>query len=261
MKFKQFLSEEKYKLKDVFDPIFQDCSEFLKESKGEPLFRGQNNTDHYIFSSRVYRKNKDISEMNSGLFNLYIEEKFKLKSFRNNHAVFATGWHNIVDMYGTPMFMFPCDGYKYLWSPTVKDFLSKGVGMRHALEDKLDIDVDGLSVILQLRDYADENDSNAFTVDEFKKLKIDVIYTGKKEKQSVNAWELIQPHINQFFDNAKYEMNDLPKAIKSHNEIIFKTEKYYAVPVEKVLVYYGSNKQHSKEKIDHVYSKFLKDIT
>lgn len=98
--------------------ISNHCSMFLRESQGLPLFR--NLPSHYDVLQKVkVRKRKTVDEF-SNVFNNTFEQ------YGHNLTQRAIFTHNIdilheaADVNTEPFYIFPIDGYQFLYNPEIK---------------------------------------------------------------------------------------------------------------------------------------------
>ena len=95
----------------------KECSQFLKESEGVPLFKNLSTSygDFHRVKVRVKKKQDALSE----IFN---------KAFQNAHtllkqrAIFSNGYESFIAESGDrePYYIFPTNGYKYLFNPEIE---------------------------------------------------------------------------------------------------------------------------------------------
>lgn len=251
MKFKQFLIENEPSLDEILKNIKDECSEFLNESGGYPLFRGQKFRDPSCkYETQAIRKNKDSKSYNVGLFNLYIQEKYKIKHFRNENVMFAAGEEHGSEAYGPTLFVFPVNGYQFLWSPLVRDFL----GREHIIRSKI-------MNALRSKPYELELNKTMLIMDKvdaairkhypptIKDIALDPTMRLEDGKNAYIGF--VRKVLKDVYDDLDYEMGHLKSALESGNEIMFRTKFYYGVQPAKIVDFLQLDKQ-SKDRETYV---------
>jgi len=111
----------------LFDNIKKDCSEFIKESKYFPVFRGMK-FDEFFNHTKASSGPRNSSKKLTKMLNTYFENKFGIKAMRTKNRIYGTGDYHEAKLYaaasgdsGKACFIFPVNGYKYIWSPKVRD--------------------------------------------------------------------------------------------------------------------------------------------
>lgn len=123
MSFKDYLVEDTVlTIKEIYNSIKNECSEFLKESRGNPLYRGIKDSKNPFLEivPREDRKPRDSYIKSQETFNKFFFEHYGVKDIRSR-AVFTSGSLQDVNEYGFTYAIFPVDGYTYWWSPKVFD--------------------------------------------------------------------------------------------------------------------------------------------
>ncbi|MDX8383299.1 MAG: hypothetical protein R8M45_04400 [Ghiorsea sp.] len=107
--------------------IKRDCGDFLSVSNGVPLYRAMAIEKETLMRKytvkRGRRKAKPdrVVAKTEALFDKYTKKEFG-ESFRSG-SMYATTQYNDTLIYAVNIFaVFPLDGFKFLWSPKVKDF-------------------------------------------------------------------------------------------------------------------------------------------
>jgi hypothetical protein len=215
--FKQFLTESEFTL----DDIVRDCSEFLKQCGGKPLYRGIKEIDKtggiMLQHTRTDRKPRDMNPELSRRLDLAIEKKVGFKT--RSAGTFAIGDSAMANEYGTLCFVFPKNGFKFAWSPVINDpFVSFEIGG----DDPV---IEAIRAAL-VKHYTDAGQPS----------RVDLVKTGGASMMIRIAAEMAKDGKPEILDAAVetissgYQADDLAAAIKSHNEIIF-TGDYYALRV------------------------------
>lgn len=105
---------------DANNFIRTNCSQFLKESRNIPLYRGIDGQPEYFISApEVDRRPRSTPLEIQNLVDDIFMKKFKWKP--RSGGVFTSGNYDIALGYGDPFRIYPVDGYKYIWSPDVRD--------------------------------------------------------------------------------------------------------------------------------------------
>lgn len=239
--FKQFLTEDKFTL----DDIVRDCTEFLKQCGGKPLYRGIKEIDKtsgiVLQHTRTDRKPRDMNPELSKRLDLAIEKKVGFKT--RSAGTFATSDSIIADGYGTLCFVFPKNGFKFAWSPVIKDpFVSFEI-------DGEDPVIEAIRAAL-VKHYTDAGQPS----------RVDLVKTGGASMMIRIAAEMAKDGKPEILDAAVetissgYQADDLAAAIKSHNEIIF-TGDYYALRVGAVGDVTDQNFANNSEFIEWLIGK------
>jgi hypothetical protein len=121
MKFKLLEAEISFAEFNAF--IYKNCRQFLNESGSRVMFRGISRKETYdtrfISSPPKDRMPKDmLFQLHSFMDNLLLQ-KFGWRG--RSAAAFCTGDESQANYYGTPYKIYPVDGYKFIWSPEIKD--------------------------------------------------------------------------------------------------------------------------------------------
>ncbi len=131
MKFEKYLSEnrdsdevrEMIEL-EILPTIKRECKQFLKEDT--VLYRGKRKPIKGLWDFVMPRKDRkptDVPEDIQKEFDEGTYRRYKVK-FRQ-WGVFVTPYKPQATTYGSVYTFWPKDGYKYLWSPKIRDFFDK----------------------------------------------------------------------------------------------------------------------------------------
>lgn len=103
---------------DTLKPIMSECHNFLVASQGQPLFKNLPSVYEDIHKVKV-RKRKDNDNFIS-TFNKAFDDEF---SELRQRAVFTNGVDSLKenDLDEEPFFVFPVDGFKFLYSTEVEN--------------------------------------------------------------------------------------------------------------------------------------------
>lgn len=232
MKFKKFISEENLSLEDKCKIIKKYCSQYLKEAADTFLFHGQNSI-RFENETHDDRKNKNTFSMSVNLFNLYVEEKYGRKHIRNANAVFATSDRYDADMYGKVFYFFPEDGYEYIWSLKIVDFM----GYDHKIWEEL---FKKLREKYGIRSDLKNSDIEIIKIIESLQTQLRVAKNPTLEYVNSNKlfndlYKIVRPSVIEILDEKEYQTSNLKTAIESKREIIFTVKKYYLIRPEEVL--------------------------
>lgn len=101
--------------------IQSSCSQFLKLTHGVSIYRGTRARigDVSYHTIRDDRKPSTTPPHWQKMINEWFQENFG-SPWRSN-AIFTTGARAQAEYYGKPYEVYPKDGFKYLWSPKIKD--------------------------------------------------------------------------------------------------------------------------------------------
>jgi len=257
MRFKKFITEEELDLPSKCKIIKQNCSQFLKEAGEHPLYRGQKTT-RFENDSQALRKTRDSLPWTVGLFNLYMEEKFKIKNARNKHAIFTNGSPDEVKMYGDISFFFPTDGYQYFWSPIVRDFLGReniiwGQVFKEVIKHFPDEAQEAMSIL-----------QDAFTEQPHVTIKEAVSTHANlfRMKSGKNAYALVRKCMMDVYDDLEYSQKYIKSAITGQTEMVFNTKKYYLLYMGDVISYFNDQNydKFEYESSSKQYEEILKLI-
>ena len=105
--------------KTPFSCILEQCNQFLVDTRTQPLLKNLPIQYNNIHKVKVRKRN--VNNEFAELFNQAFDEQFNSITQR---AIFANGLSSFVeDKNGTtePFFIFPIDGYKYLYSSEVNN--------------------------------------------------------------------------------------------------------------------------------------------
>jgi hypothetical protein len=119
------LSElEVFSIEKAVPLIRKHCGQFLIEARGLPLYRGwgESNLDFFVNSPPINRQPRDTK---IEFHNLFVRA-FKNAGFaaNRNNSFHCTGNAELAKQYtesSSIYYVFPLDGYKFTWSPTIID--------------------------------------------------------------------------------------------------------------------------------------------
>lgn len=96
-----------------FDMLLSECSQFITESGGQPLYRALHNSDDVAKVKVRLKKSTPVNES----FNLAFDEQHPNLRQR---AVFTTGsLTTVARQDGRPYVVYPIDGFKFMYSTKV----------------------------------------------------------------------------------------------------------------------------------------------
>jgi hypothetical protein len=109
--------------------IQKNCQQFLREVGGKRIYRGVKSSvskklgqgTEVVFIANPPQNRMPVDTPID--LHKYADDLFlKLFGWRaRSSAVFGTGLKSEAELYGTAYKIYPTDGYKYLWSPNIKD--------------------------------------------------------------------------------------------------------------------------------------------
>jgi len=128
MKFKLMEDKPIFITKKIFDQfVKENCSQFFKKSKGCRLFRGITDDKwgqrRFIANPRKDRTPTDMPKDVHEMLDFYFFDKFGWKP--RSSALFVTGEYAQANEYGDVFKIYPTDGYKFLWSPSISDLFKE----------------------------------------------------------------------------------------------------------------------------------------
>lgn len=255
MRFKQFIIEKELDLVSKCNIIKSKCSQFINEAGNYPAYRGQK---QYSFENNTHleRKQKDLRLNSTNLFNLYAEEKFNIEKIRTKNAAFSSGYFKEVNLYGDIFFFFPEDGYHYVWSPLVRDFL----GREDIIWNKIYSET--LAKLSSNSETTTEEILKLFTKFN-QELKTSNFLTVKDIKndnfilEGKNVYDIIKPFMIDVFEDLEYKNTNLKQALDSGVELIFTTKKYFLISVDEVDKYYELNLVDDNEGFEIRYKNLI----
>ena len=109
------LTEVLYKKSNKNNPILLECSEYLEESKGYPLFKNLPVEYDDIHKVKVRQRKRNDN------FTKTFNEAFTEVPNLRQRSIFTNGEMTFIKEDGKrePFFIFPINGYKYKYSPEV----------------------------------------------------------------------------------------------------------------------------------------------
>ena len=252
MKFKQFLLEEQPDIEKAAANIKKHCQQFLKESKRRPLYRGQKTkAPNFYYKTKAKRENKDVGQTVSGLFNLYVEEKFHIPNFRNENVIFTNGNISETKTFGDAYYVFPVDGYEYMWSPIIRDFLG------------FESSINGYFIKALTKEYGTEEAQKIYIMlsasikKNYPATIKDLMDDENNFIGKFNVYEMVhKDNIEVFEEHYDYDNNHLSQAISAEVEIMIRTPYYYAISVSDLYEHYDADFGMHEE----VYREFYDEV-
>ena len=102
--------------------LYKECSDYLRESKGLPLLK--NLSVHYDGFKKVKVRKKNKHDATVEAFNKSFpkhKNAFQRSIFANTESTFMQS----VDLLLEPFYIFPVDGYKFVYNPQVSNFANQ----------------------------------------------------------------------------------------------------------------------------------------
>jgi hypothetical protein len=219
--FKSFIKTNEFNYDKIFKDIKHNCSEFLNESNEFPLYRGIKKPLNSKIQTQTYRIPKDLTKVSTVMFNAYIEHTFNIKNIRNENSMFGTGDAKHAYGYGEVHFIFPVNGYEFIWAPDVRD-LYDDWSIRSIVKDLEDDDtkqnIKQKAEIIKATNELDEFLSRKQNVD------INQLENGVPQLFKM----LFKPTIKSL-DYFEYTNRNLDEAIVNKVEIMFQVPYYYVI--------------------------------
>jgi len=135
LKFKNYLIEiekkdqplEHIRNKTIIEMLEKDCKQFLKESRGTFIWRGVKNLqskmggkDYIKIKPRINRQPTDTPLYIHKYVDKVFKEKFGWPA--RSEGVFVTGEKARARYFGELASVWPIGSFKFVWSPSVRDF-------------------------------------------------------------------------------------------------------------------------------------------
>lgn len=96
--------------------IKEKCGPFLRQSGGQPLYRGYGIAPGYRVREVPIRKDRrprDTSPLVHSLMDDYFDERFGMRV--RSQGLFTIGNPSKTDQYGYPYFVFPVGDFRFIW--------------------------------------------------------------------------------------------------------------------------------------------------
>lgn len=122
MRLVKYINEAEVDDHKLIEQFHKDTSQFHKEMKGVRVWRATNKRINQIekLFARTDRRPKDTPTEIHNWFDDFFKKKFGWKA--RSEGVFASSTPTGIETFGRNVYlMFPCNGYKYVWSPTIQD--------------------------------------------------------------------------------------------------------------------------------------------
>lgn len=220
--FKDFLTNKKQIILEVSDEslqkIKQDCSQFINQSGGYPAFRGMESVPSFYTQTKNNYYPRDSSGLLTNSFNFFIEQKFHLKRIRTSKRIYVSGDLPTLHQYGRMYYIFPKNGFDFVWSNEVSDATEVIQGK---LRDKIKLALE--------KKFENEKASNIYDEYYFFTKTDDKLESSDFEKE--DFFEPMIEILNEIFEEYEYQNTNLKQALKSGNEIIIQTDGYYSIKV------------------------------
>lgn len=115
--------------------IYRHCGQFLKESGGIPLYKSLP-LEYDVFKRVKVRFQKRTDTTSHVFENVFGDGKSSVGI--RERAVVASGEYPSSPTHQTPFYIFPLDGYKFLFSPQVKNSAKDFGGVLNTLIEQFD---------------------------------------------------------------------------------------------------------------------------
>lgn len=159
-------------MSSIADVLKKDCGDFIREAGGKMLWRGMRltaenthgykltsdeNIDYWLRLTRKDRKPADTSPELHQELDTWFDDKFGFKARSQSMFCYGTGGKSSADQYGNVYMVFPFDGYKFVWSPEVRDLYDE---IGNAPQGGHDFDKDewhkAISKFMEKQNYTDK---------------------------------------------------------------------------------------------------------
>lgn len=185
-------------LKEDIDAILKNNKLFqlYTTNKNMLLYRGAKRDiyDYQINKTRSNRKPKDMPLVIHNKFNNEFNKKFGWKA--RSEGVFATSDKNATDDFGSRYIFIPSEPYSFIYSTVIKDLFT---------------------------------DITSYSSNFVKDNEVDIISSYKKDQDNYSEKD-IDSILTKIVNT--YKNDDIIKAIKSKNEIMFKCDKYILMEIK-----------------------------
>ncbi len=124
MRLDNYLVEDDSNVKKLIISLNKNCGQYQRIcNKGDKniLYRGTNQDikDFIVKIPRIDREPRNTDIYYHNLFNKAFFEIFGWRA--RSRAIFVTSEIKVIKQYGNPYMVIPFDGFKFLWSPKIKD--------------------------------------------------------------------------------------------------------------------------------------------
>lgn len=249
------------KLKELFESDDKDdfirdiqilkteCSDFLQQFNGNPLYRGMHKSLPTFYKMAV---RKDREAANSGrhlnfVFNIAIEKLSNVPEIRKK-SLFATMDPKQAGSYGQVYAIFPVNGYKIVYSSRVRDIMSRTLAYRTRLNDFIFDMSEESNDAEKLEKYI--NSSDTFTIDGLGK-----ILTPENTKKTIDF-------VTKIIKSDEYEIINRKLNSEDLNEmIVFNCDNYYSIRLNALYNLFPDLENEvrwaDEPAIEFLYKKFL----
>lgn len=269
--FKQFINESstEMELLEICKRITTECGQFLSSANNLPLMRGlsrfmaRTHTPQEI-SQPVNRPPKDSEDGFNLLFNAGIEAVHNIKEIRRK-TLYATGSPRQARQYGNIVFVFPKDGFKFLYSPVVEDSYEESDEMYVLMADKLSAagspmnryELDQLFTFLSNEQITPEDLLKSPSVPS----ELTAYYEseiGRAYEPTAKLGDVFRKCLYDTFKELDFRGTDLKKAISSKTEISFyESNGFYLVPLSAIRSHFSQLSSDELDTSSQCYSKLL----
>lgn len=269
--FKQFINESstEMELLDICKRITTECGQFLSSVDNLPLMRGLSlvmGRTHppQEISQPVNRPPKDSEDGFNLLFNAGIESVHGIKEIRRK-TLYATGSALQARQYGNITFVFPKDGFKFMYSPIIQDSYEESDDLNVRLADILSeagapmnrYEISRIFTYLANEEVTPDDLLRWSGID----AELDAFYDNKiagAYDPTAKLSAVFKDCLTKTFKELDYRTTDIHKAVASKNEISFyESDGYYLVPITSIRKHFSELPSDELDTPVQCYAKLL----
>lgn len=271
--FKQFINEnatgKQYSLTEICKKISDECGEFLTQSGNLPLMRGLTATlgrghPPQEIEQPVDRPPKDSDAGFNIFFNAGIQAVHKIREIRSK-TLYATGSAIQARQYGNIMYVFPKDGFKFLYSASVEDSYEDSSNLYVLLCDKLSaagVPINKYEFGLLLKYLVSEGVTaeDLLRSPRIPKM-LDQYYDGEISNiynPTIKMGDVFRKCLADTFKELDFRSDSIKNAISAKTEISFyQSEGYYLVPLQAIRNHFSDLPKEELDTPTQCYEKLL----
>lgn len=204
---------------EVIDMLFKECSQWIKESQGEIVYRGMTVEDRPAMVKKAVRKDRKPIDTPPQAHEAIIEliSRLGFKANRNN-SIFTSGNKNQARGYGEIYVIFPIGNYFYTWGPEIID-LYRLMSDGNLLPLFYDLPPREMEELHKIRGFTGDGDAPA-TIFQKRQFYMTAVINRKGKFNQETMFRNF---------GHKFSNRNLIDAIKSDVEIMIACDFYYAL--------------------------------
>lgn len=133
------------------DVLLHECTQFIEEAQGNMLFRALPKTYNDVHKVKVRKKKSGSVDQ---LFNEAFDEQYPQLRQR---AIFTYGELTHIEEGTQPFFVFPIDGYKFMYNPKVTDSKAEHQRVFDSISENINPD-QGLELVADMLKFTYEHE-------------------------------------------------------------------------------------------------------